>query len=384
MTFSLVFSRSLTILLIFIPLEIFAGHMKISLSQNNKPIFLNSIENPCNDMLEFNQSYAKWPSLTASPPWEKYHNSHLYQSSCFIRRLSALFERNLESIHNVTYGMIVSVMIENNCSVYLHGGVVRDILQGVDPHDIDGEYPCDGKKLDQIINNLLGGHQMFYSNITTEYFYIGNKTTDVGFEVFNWKSAFFDLEEQEYTPNSLYFDTLNNLIIDLSGMGVEDAIKKQLRIPVQKDDFDLWLFKNPKNEYILKKNLRKIPRFWKLRAFGYTSPENLSFNYLKNIIGQLWNDQIYQIKNVFFEYICIMTDSVYNINRTQCYDHQYTEKLSQFCKNLMISMETDLYDVSEPARSDIREFIEKFYCFLEVLSFRISILLGFIYIIIIF
>jgi len=281
-------------------------------------------------------------------------------------RLNNLLDRTFETQTNVSYGMIMNAMAENNCSFYLHGGVVRDLLQGVDPHDVDGEYPCESEKLQELLLKLVSYSSLSF-NVTNNYFYVGNRTLDVGVEGFNWNIAFFDLEKQEYTPNSLYFDTSNFFLIDLSGNGVEDAMKKQIRIPVERDDWDLWLFKTTDGEYIMKKFLRKIPRFWKLRAAGYNT-DNSTLAYLKNVMINLWNDEVYQIKNIFFEYLCIMTESVYDNLTQQCGPHNHTEKIMSFCEKLMTSIRSDLLDLGQNVGSDIDTFTQNFSCESNILK----------------
>ena len=356
------FSRVLFLFMMICPYQIWARYIKFPLSAKSPKTNFLSIENQsaCTDLQRIDNNQTKWPYFTVSPPWEKYSTSHLYKSYCLMQRLSNLFETSFESLPNVSYGMIMNAMSENNCTFYLHGGVVRDLLQGEDPHDVDGEFPCDPAQLQELLVRMIPSAALYF-NVTFEYFYIGNKTLDIGMEGFHWDMAFFNLEEQEYTPNSMYFDTTNNFLIDLSGNGVEDAIKKQIRIPIEREDWDLWLFKTTDGEYLMKKFLRKIPRYWKLRASGYKS-DNETLSYLKNVIQTLWNDEVYDIKNIFFEYTCIMTEALYDNLTFSCGTHNFTQKVTNFCKNLMRSIRADLLDLGQNIGNEINLFTQNFTC----------------------
>lgn len=350
-----------SILIILSPVLVFSGQLRISLSQSN--ILMGFDETKCEDIIAINSSYVKWPYLTVSPSWDKYPSSILYRSACFMKRLQLLSKRTFHTAPNVSYGMIINAMNDRNCSIYLHGGVVRDLLEGVEPNDVDCEYPCESETFYEIIGSLLSPDS-FYGNLSTEYFHIGNRAVDIemGIDAFNWNLAFFNLEEQEYTLNSLYFDTQNLVIIDLSGKGLEDVLKKQIRIPVEKDDWDLWIFK-ARGEYLIKRSLRKIPRFWKLKASGYSSPDNETMVYLKNIVRNIWDDEIYQMKKVFFEYLCIMTSSEYNNSSEDCLQHQYTDKSRLFCQNLIFHLKIDFADENGKMEKDLDGFIQNFDCF---------------------
>ena len=321
-------------------------------------------------MVPLNQRYVKWPYLTEFPPWEKYPSSQLFQSTCFANRLNKLYEITFNTSPNVSLGIIAKTMNENNCTLYLHGGVIRDIIQGVDAHDIDGEYSCKPEELLEILNKILNP-DLIWAVLTNNYFHIGSRS-NLEIELFNWRISFFDLEEQEFTPNTLYFDTSNYMMIDLSGKGVEDAINKYIRIPVERDDWDLWLFKysSSNDPYLIQRFLRKIPRFWKLKASGYSSPDNSTMNYLKNVMETLWNDEIFQIKNMFFGYLCFMTASEYNNQTIKCENHFYTNKTKEFCEKLMVILKNDLSDIAQPVRNDTKTFFEEFDCFIKRMSLQ--------------
>lgn len=344
--------------------------LKLSLSSSSPDVFfLPSLDSPCYDSKIINQSEAKWPYLAVSPPWEKYSTSRLFSSDCFLNRLEKLKSRPLEHPNNVTYKMLIDTLIQRNCSLYIHGGIIRDIMQGVsDPHDLDSEFSCEPTKLLEILNDFLGPNN-FYYNLSSEFFHIDKRTA--GMDAFYWDIAFFDLDSQEYTPNSLYFDTFNNLLIDLSGYGVEDAVHKQMRIPVERADWDLWLFKTNQGEYFKRKFLRKIPRFWKLKASGYKSADNATQPYLMNVIENLWEDPNFEVKDVFFEYVCIMTESSYNNMEFKCNGHSYTDKSREFCKNLMIELKNDFSKSTPLVKKDMINFVDNFDCFVEQLHIYI-------------
>ncbi len=83
------------------------------------------------------------------------------------------------------------------------------------------------------------------------------------------KHTFFDETKTylEYTPNSIAYDYggEEHLIIDLTGKSVEDVCARHIRIPVAEGDREAWATQN--------RNGKKIFRYWKLRAKGFTPIE---------------------------------------------------------------------------------------------------------------
>jgi hypothetical protein len=70
---------------------------------------------------------------------------------------------------------------------------------------------------------------------------------------------------RDFTVNSLWYDPINETVIDPTSKGIQDTIKKILRIPVSKKD--------QKQEWWFKGNPSKILRYWKFIARGYTPDE---------------------------------------------------------------------------------------------------------------
>jgi len=69
-----------------------------------------------------------------------------------------------------------------------------------------------------------------------------------------------DLVVRDFACNAIYYDHKNQTILDPSGHGVEDAINKVLRIPVEKTRWSEWAKTQPANAL----------RYWKFIARGYT------------------------------------------------------------------------------------------------------------------
>ena len=74
----------------------------------------------------------------------------------------------------------------------------------------------------------------------------------------------------EYTTNSLaYFSSGLDIVIDVTGYGINDTCNKEIRIPVGKDMRYEWA--NYKND------TTKVYHYWKLRVKGY-NPVDMNTN----------------------------------------------------------------------------------------------------------
>ncbi len=267
------------------------------------------------DVSEIDKSGLLWPCPSFVPPWVLYPFSKIYSSPCLDSYISNMFLAPLNELTNITFSEIFDAYASNKCPMYLHGGLLRDVLEGDPSHDIDMSYPCDPVLALSICESLfhetevLHNVSLCYTN-PGGYLFIGRRKIDTGIEGKNWEEAFFHVENQEYTPNMLYYDMMNKVIIDMT-TGVEDIMYHQIRIPVKPNLWDLWLFTANKSIGSLNTPffqkwliLKKVCRYWKLRAKGYKDYDTNSRDYLIKKVDELWDSENYPIKDAFNQFIC--------------------------------------------------------------------------------
>lgn len=64
---------------------------------------------------------------------------------------------------------------------------------------------------------------------------------------------------RDFTCNAIYYCPVNKCVIDVTGCGVQDALNRVLRVPVDMAAVTNWVNGNP----------LKLMRYWKMRACGY-------------------------------------------------------------------------------------------------------------------
>ena len=165
------------------------------------------------------------------------------------------------------------------------------------------ENPCTFNTFFNICASIIGPQFCYVPN--TGYFFIGHKKKDTGIEGQSWKnrSIIFDKFHLEYTPNTLIMDTVNNVLIDMTGMGVQDIVNRDIHIPVPRNEWDQWLLKIG-DDYARHSSIKVICRYWKLQAMGYNTSDKHILPYLKDNIVNLWYNETYPMGLMFKFYVC--------------------------------------------------------------------------------
>ena len=328
------------------------------------------------DVEEIDKSGLVWPSPTFVPPWVLYPFSHIYSSVCLNSFLDNMFKSPLNELTNITFQEIFDAYKAHNCPFYLHGGLLRDVLEGDPSHDIDIAFPCDPQLALSICESLLNETETIH-NVSlcyvnaVGYIFIGRRKIDTGIEGKYWEESFFHIENQEYTPNMLYYDMLNGVIIDMAS-GVEDIKYHQIRIPVKKNIWDLWLYTVNKSIGLVDAPifqkwlvLKKVCRYWKLRAKGYKDYGVDDKNYLIGKVNELWDSPNYPIKYAFNVFLCeALGGRFFN---SSCHIEggfkSITDDKILFCRNYMHQLYMDIQGLKDGrVFSEINEMVAYTKC----------------------
>lgn len=331
------------------------------------------------DVQQVEKSGLVWPFPTFVPPWVLYPDSRVYQSICLDNFLANMFQSPLNELTNITIQEILDTYTENKCPFYLHGGLLRDVLSGDPSHDIDISFSCDTETAFQICKNILGESEiehnisMCYVN-SVGYIFIGRRFIDTGIEGKYWELSMFHVENQEYTPNMLYYDLINRFIVDLS-TGVEDIQKHQIRIPVRQPLWDLWFYTSNRSlgsesmpVYYKWLILKKITRYWKLRAKGYADYNLETKNYLRDKVSYYWDSKQYPMQYAFKMFLCETFSGRMNQWNMHCITptayRDIPEATILFCQKYMHEIYLDFYDIQEGRIvEEINEMVYGTKCF---------------------
>ena len=343
-------------------------------------LFLLSNSQHCvSDVKQIDKTGLLWPAPSFVPPWVLYPDSRIYSSICLDSYLENMFSEPLNNLTNVTFKQILSTYASNRCPFYLHGGLLRDVLEGDPSHDVDIAFSCSPQMVLKICKDLLGATEiehnvsLCYINEAVGYAFIGQRRIDTGIEGKYWEDSFFHVETQEYTPNMLYYDQLNGVIVDLN-TGVDDIRYHQIRIPVKSHLRDLWLYTANKTigleetplyqKWLI---LKKVCRYWKLRAKGYTDYPGDDKAYLVGKINELWDSPNYPIKYAFRVFLCEALGGHFDTPNMTCrvpggYKSITDDKIL-FCRNYMHELYLDIQTLQGGRIfSEINEMVAYTHC----------------------
>lgn len=302
-----------------------------------------------------------WPDPNTPLPWDIFPFIKIYSSQCINENFDAFFSKIIPFSNNITFSTFLQTLLQNGCVYYPHGGFVRDLVNSVYPHDLDGQYSCKTEEILKYCREILG-ESFCSADRNSSFFFIGNHSL----EGFNW-NAFFSLEDQEYTPDSLYYDPLNKVLIDLSGNGLEDIMRTQIRIPVERSNWDKWLIKDNDDPILRLYSLRKVPRYWKLKKIGFKDYNEETLRYLKNKIASLWDNNRYPMKNAFKLHFCWILDGKYSDNTTkycqpkdEMFDVERVIKFKEFIEIIMVEFD----QMPKKVLKDLKKLIKETGCFL--------------------
>lgn len=176
-------------------------------------------------------------------------------------------------IESSTVADILEVLRDGGCPVFIYGGVVRDQFLGKTPNDVDVEVDCTISTVVTICKQNWGNGNCGKETDTITH--IGTPFDPKSVDLAPTTSTFYaSLSQLEYTVNSLAYDTNGlNVIIDLSGNGVDDVCTKTIRIPSDDNSEDSWNLWKAASPY-------KLYRFWKLRSKGFTAYNEDTENFI--------------------------------------------------------------------------------------------------------
>lgn len=212
-----------------------------------------------------NTSIAVNKSQIAQPPthlnfaWHGLANVKHYRSDDFTRRMNAVLARQLAGT-TYTAQAVLQLLLATE-TVFLVGGVIRDVLHGSEQHvkDIDIAFSHSSSHIAALVANQFPvSASTVFGRIqfgTGAGIFLEGKTFN-GFNNDRNASAQThpkcmavnletDLICRDFACNTLWYDPLNHVIIDPTGEGLHDLFNRKLRIPVAQDKWDVWAAGNP-------------------------------------------------------------------------------------------------------------------------------------------
>lgn len=203
------------------------------------------------------------------------------------------FKKKVPGLDGNTVQDVIDALYEEDCLSLPYGGSVRDQFLGASPKDVDMETDCTVQEVYNICCRRWGDSTRSTSkrnNCGSNCRLDGDQTMSIGdnnandgntesIDAANWDNTFFGTGIYlEYTTNSIaYYAYGVDVIIDITGHGIDDTCNKKIRIPVGISDRDMWrencVAPDPEENCVY--------RFWKLRINkGYTAIDSETMDYI--------------------------------------------------------------------------------------------------------
>lgn len=226
----------------------------------------------------------------------------IYVIDAVSEKISKLLDREVGSevgSAKVRVRTIFEKLAGAGIKVFVKGGLVRDVFMGVDSIDIDAIF-------DSNINSvkaICDAEGWLIDNISYKFqsMNIGG-AKGVSIDLVNLKSTFMIPPlDHEFTVNDLVFDWRANVLIDISGFGVFDAVNRVIRISAPPNLYRKWATNDWKKPLRYFKLLQKgfKPMNPEIQQFIVSYIEkNLESAYFIRIYDTVPRIKHYLIKNI--------------------------------------------------------------------------------------
>ena len=218
----------------------------------------------CNDSQMINRSSIELPGMLSMLN----QRVRFYRSDDVTRSINEITSLTVAGLGMVTVASVFEALTEEGCSLFPHGGVIRDQFLGKSPNDIDLKIEdCSISQVLDVCRQRWGEENCIVTSSANQMFaHIGHpKSEALDFGEAS-REFYGPLIYLEYTVNSLVYWINMSIILDIAGTGVNDVCAKIIRIPSDDNSEMSW-----RDEWYDSNNTKKLYRFWKLRVKNFTA-----------------------------------------------------------------------------------------------------------------
>lgn len=173
-----------------------------------------------------------------------------------------------------TVGTAIKKIQDFGYKVFLHGGTLRDLFVHKKPTDIDIVFDRDVQSLKGLCEKE--GWPCSIIDPRTQYINFG-EDKGISLEGDNLKGKFLiPMHHHESTINDFAYDCANDILIDISGHGLEDIVYRKIRLSPLPNYWIKWA----QSDNIGKKPLR----YFKLIQKGFKPRDDGSYEFVVNYI----------------------------------------------------------------------------------------------------
>jgi len=210
---------------------------------------------------------------------------------------------------NTTVGSAINKIQNFGYKVFIHGGTIRDIFVHKDPTDIDLVFDRDVQSLEPLCKTE--GWPCSIIDTRSQYILLG-EDKGISLEGDNLKGKFLvPMHNHEATINDFAYDCQTNIIIDISGHGLEDIVYRKIRLSPLPKYWEKWAT----SDFMGKRPLR----YFKLIQKGFKPRDDGSYDFVVDFIKRKFDSLYAQpIKDTYpiprIKHFLIVNITMGNIN----------------------------------------------------------------------
>jgi hypothetical protein len=182
-----------------------------------------------------------------SPPFSMPPQTNYFRCNELNARINTLLNecawKGLDGICKMTFkDAIEMIRQETGRPVFITGGVIRDIMLGLKPKDVDLQLDIASENAAKALCDKLGFPYVKASAFTDGMIYVKFLPDDPnpdGFEgLEGTKYHDREINEFENSVNGFMYDVSERVIIDPFGVGINDNLERTFRIPPELDSWE--------------------------------------------------------------------------------------------------------------------------------------------------
>jgi hypothetical protein len=220
------------------------------------------------------------PKDKIAQPWDN-KKILIVKHEAISKKMNSVLNKKVNGLE-ATFLEVISFIHSNGIPVFIVGGCIRDLISDVknktdtEIKDIDLGFGCSANELVSILKpkyqkvGVSSTGLVSIGDVVKGKLYLEGKSlngfnndrikhpiksipSSIGTDLFHENIC------RDFTCNALWYDCINETIIDPTGYGIEDVLNLKLRIPVS--NWKFWFQGNP----------TKLMRYMKMKAKGYSA-----------------------------------------------------------------------------------------------------------------
>uniref|UniRef100_A0A6V0FH82 Poly A polymerase head domain-containing protein n=1 Tax=Zooxanthella nutricula TaxID=1333877 RepID=A0A6V0FH82_9DINO len=212
---------------------------------------------PAPDAWEYEKRYfLRLPAVEAA--WHKtVKYTKFERGDDIVKSVDDVKRGHVPGLNGITFGEVFRVFEQGGCPIWLQGGVVRDILAGDRPKDVDVAPLCEMDQVRQIISRARWQSSLPEPESPSTHWEVGDKSDPRCLEGFSLEVYFTDISKADTSVSMLLWSVGQDRLIDPSGNGKDDAERKLLRpaLPAGRGSWMDWYTGGN----------RRLLRYWRMR-----------------------------------------------------------------------------------------------------------------------